>query len=498
MDEQELARCRRGPLEIVAPVGVAVGHVRMDALEHRQCAVHRAVHAPAPVAPAVEASVTHHLGHEEVDDGLEARLGNAEPRGDVQHHPVHAHVAPSIGMHGDAAVDAAVLDEDALQGLVDDADPPRQLEPPQVEQRVVGRGPLGLVVRAPPVAVRPAGGEEAGTPALGCDPGAEVGTRAVEEVAPSLVLHADVPVEEPGDVRIVVDHATSMHRSVHGRYGPIMWVLLLAALAQAQATVSLLSPGDEPREPLRLAWTDGAQHYTEVTRNHVEVKLGGLLTDPDPVDATQRLAWIARSRQHTLDVELIGASLYSTSDQPGPDLGKLVGLTGTLTVTDLGRTVHHAVTAPPTAALTEEERNRMDALGHRVQQVALPLPAEPVGIGATWRIDDTLVTGPMRLDVVTTATLVEREGPRVTVRLSSAIARAPDEVAIELDGFTGKVKELDVRGSQEVTLRLDRPVAIDRTSRIWTHVVVRGWRGPFPVTVTMDVTQRIRARAKEH
>lgn len=275
-----------------------------------------------------------------------------------------------------------------------------------------------------------------------------------------------------------------------------MWVILLAALASAQATVSLVSAGSEPREVLRVEWRDGAQTYSESTRNHVQVQLGGLLTDPKAVDQTQRLRWIARSRQNTLDVELTHATLESTGEATLPDMSRLVGLTGSLTVDPQCRALSHAMT-PPRSDLTKDEQDRMKALGHRIQQVALPLPEDPVGVGAVWRIRDHLDTALMRFDMVTTVTLIERRGNLVKVRLRNAIANVPTDVTVDLDGFSGKLKALDVSGRQDVTFRLDRPVALERNSRIQTHLVVRGWRGPFPVTVTMDVNQRIWATARE-
>ena len=124
-------------------------------------------------------------------------------------------------------------------------------------------------------------------------------------------------------------------------------------------------------------------------------------------------------------------------------------------------------------------------------------PAEPIGIGAQWRIVDRMDAGPMQLDVVSTATLLARDGPTLEVRLTSVVGMPEEEVFLELDGFNGTVKELAVRGTQDLTLRVDRPVALLRTSRIRTHFVVRGWKGPFPVTVTTDIDQRIRATAED-
>lgn len=91
MPKDEL--CRTGGRgEVGKPVGVAAVGVFGDALQHRHRGMQRAV-GGAPGRAAVEASVGHHPGQQEVDHPVELFGGCVEVGRVVQRHPVHAHIA---------------------------------------------------------------------------------------------------------------------------------------------------------------------------------------------------------------------------------------------------------------------------------------------------------------------------------------------------------------------------------------------------------------------
>ncbi len=69
----------------------------------------------------------------------------------------------------------------------------------QVEQRVVGRDPLGLVEPPAPVAIGPARGQELFTPALRGNARPQVGAFLVQQIAVDLVLDGDVARQQPVD-----------------------------------------------------------------------------------------------------------------------------------------------------------------------------------------------------------------------------------------------------------------------------------------------------------
>lgn len=123
------------------------------------------------------------------------------------------------------------------------------------------------------------------------------------------------------------------------------------------------------------------------------------------------------------------------------------------------------------SAMAEQMRSNLYST---LDQLATQLPSEPVGIGARWRVTQSVSEG-MPFPITTSAiyTLEESEGTRVVLGVTLEEMETPEVVN---DPATGEelpveIDELSVRGQGQLTTHLDRLLG----------------EGTMELTVTMDM-----------
>ena len=104
-----------------------------------------------------------------------------------------------------------MLRQDLANALTDLGMVGRNAQVLQVQQRVVGRDPLGLVEAPAPVAVGMASGQELRAPALDCNALPQVGAFLFQQVAVDLVLDGDIARQQPVDETRLGSNAVSCH-----------------------------------------------------------------------------------------------------------------------------------------------------------------------------------------------------------------------------------------------------------------------------------------------
>jgi hypothetical protein len=145
-------------------------------------------------------------------------------------------------------------------------------------------------------------------------------------------------------------------------------------------------------------------------------------------------------------------------DQPGNPAGGDVlrsqataadGLAFTQTVAPDGKISDSKLDAP--ASLPAKARERLDSLIQGLEHVAMQLPSEPIGVGATWKERKPLPAGGIRAMAETTYTLTALTG--TTASYTAAGRTTGDAQTIEQDGV--KVAVTNARGHSEIKGTLD-------------------------------------------
>ena len=97
----------------------------------------------------------------------------------------------------------------------------------------------------------------------------------------------------------------------------------------------------------------------------------------------------------------------------------------------------------------------VEAIRGAMEQLAVPLPKETVGLGARWEVSQTIVSGGIALDQTTIYELGKNKTGET--ELSGTIEQDAQMQEVELAGFeTAELLSLEATGSSTATLGLDR------------------------------------------
>jgi len=144
------------------------------------------------------------------------------------------------------------------------------------------------------------------------------------------------------------------------------------------------------------------------------------------------------------------------------------------------------------ANLPDNVRSRLDSLSRSLQQAAMQLPAEPVGIGATWRERKSLPAGGIRALSETTYTLTSLSHDRIAYTGAGVASGAPQ--TIEQDGL--KVEVTNTHGHSETTGAVDltryAPELTSSSTFSTAMNVVSPNQAPGAGPSTVEITMAIR------
>lgn len=242
----------------------------------------------------------------------------------------------------------------------------------------------------------------------------------------------------------------------------------VAAIDEWATTVELLEPGAEPRRILRYAVPPG-------TVEEIEVVSGGTMRAE--FDGNPGLAGPMPETRASFSVRHRGDGRYEiaigSAVMPDFAFGYLNATDGAKA--DLGG--HRFEVAVSERGLLTAELDRLDAefgqipdqlgvatlLGAIVDAVGVPLPDEPVGVGARWRIRRRLPSEVGGFDAVKLYRLAGSTGPRL--RLEETVERLE-----ALDPAQGmpwiRVEATESSGGGERVIALDRVVPREVTLRM--------------------------------
>lgn len=107
-------------------------------------------------------------------------------------------------------------------------------------------------------------------------------------------------------------------------------------------------------------------------------------------------------------------------------------------------------TRPVPAAL----ETQVAQLGKNFEQVAMPLPAAAVGVGAKWTARKTIEQEGMKMTAVTTTEVTALDGPRVTYTSTTTLS-APTQT-LEQQGMKVEIKDIGGGGTSKGVIDLSR------------------------------------------
>ncbi|HWL61524.1 MAG TPA: hypothetical protein VNQ32_01885 [Steroidobacteraceae bacterium] len=255
------------------------------------------------------------------------------------------------------------------------------------------------------------------------------------------------------------------------------------AHAQSSSTVTLLQPGTGQLQPLRYRFQSGRSETAKMdttmqltmVASGMQVPMGA--STPISIQIQLRTAEVGADGSAKMRFEVISAEAggdSATAAQLNPTLASMKGLSGSYSLDTRGQVSGSQMGAPRAAAgiaPTAED------LQEQMQQLALPLPAEPVGIGARWRaIQQTSANG-LEVTQTTEYTLRSRNADEAEVEvkiidvslpdLSGMVPGAEVSSATMTGGGTMKIGlgSLVPRGSLDVEMAIAMSMALQGTTQ---------------------------------
>ncbi|HTM23255.1 MAG TPA: DUF6263 family protein [Kofleriaceae bacterium] len=283
-------------------------------------------------------------------------------------------------------------------------------------------------------------------------------------------------------------------------------LLLAAALPAAHAQprpappkVTLLSAGKGPRHPLRYFLQTGTTDRGVMTMGMAMKNGDGgggtdIVIPSVETDLTINMGAPQADGEHVYSFAIDDMRIVprpgsaSGMEQPMQQmLDGMKGMTGSALIDARGISRDASFTIPP--GLAPEVRDMLEQTESSLDQMSAPLPAEPVGVGARWRIHTDIARGGMNISQDLTYQLVSLQADRALMKVTISQSARPQKVSTAQGSFD--LVSYKGTGSGAVSLDLHHIVPDSKLSMKITQVVQidlgGGGKQKVPSTITVDM-----------
>ncbi len=248
----------------------------------------------------------------------------------------------------------------------------------------------------------------------------------------------------------------------------------------APPTVTLIDAGDGAKKELRYDLEVGEQaDVALVVTTRISQKVG---SQPPRSGSSPRVEFTVPVAVTDVAADGVITATYSYADvkvgngsaadsasaeRVTEQLEEIVGLQATFTMTPQGQVLESVVDVP--SGLDATIATLVDQLSQQANQLSVPLPEEPVGVGARWKAEMTVTLSGITLEQTAEYELLSRKGNRFEVAVT--LEQHADDQTFE-DPTSGSEVHLfssDGQGDGHTTFDLTRlaPTKAD------AHVKVR-------------------------
>ncbi|RVW00368.1 hypothetical protein [Rhodococcus spongiicola] len=230
------------------------------------------------------------------------------------------------------------------------------------------------------------------------------------------------------------------------------------------ATTEIVDAGAEPRAVVQLQPAEGTRQeaqlvttatvYQQIDQQEPQDHSDPPLTMPLAAVVTQA----ATEATPATTIELTLGTLTTPDDATNELLEPATDSHAGFTMNRSGAMT--ALRLRPDPDAQNKARSMIEQAFFQAVYRAVAFPEQPIGVGAVWKIHQR-VTSAIALDQVTTATLVERDGDRLTVDVR--VEQFPQTPVFELPNGTGTldIDSYEMQGSGTVAIDLRSPLPVD-------------------------------------
>ncbi|MGW5075321.1 hypothetical protein [Rhodococcus sp. NPDC004095] len=226
-------------------------------------------------------------------------------------------------------------------------------------------------------------------------------------------------------------------------------------------TTTVIDPGAEPRERIVLHPGAGvAQQVVMTTRSEIYQQIGDQpQQDLSTPEVSMPLTSVVTGpADPALTVDLTLGAMRSPDPRLQDALASSDGSKAGLTVQPSGAVTALRITPAPDSR--DIARSAIEQAFYQAVYRGVAFPDAEVGVGAVWTMQQQVMSG-MTLNQVTTATLRERDGDRLTVEVS--VTQTPVSPVWDLPGDTGtlNIDTFTMSGTGTLVVDLGAPLPVD-------------------------------------
>jgi hypothetical protein len=267
-------------------------------------------------------------------------------------------------------------------------------------------------------------------------------------------------------------------------------------------SVRVLDAGEQPREEVRFAPAPDSTQSLAMTVGTTIEQSGAVDSTFGPLDYRIPIEITpgALASDQTFpaafaygNIELLDSSEVDPEvlEQVRSNFEELAGITGAYTFSTTGAIVDGTLDIPEDvdSSITQ----LLEQFEQQANQLAVPLPEEPIGVGARWRVKTRLELVGIKTTQIYTYTLLERSGNRleVGVRFTQKARRQGAELPGVPSSVDVTVTKYKVTGKGTATVDLSLTVPAESSLRASGVQNFRATDGKDTEEISQQITLRV-------
>lgn len=268
-----------------------------------------------------------------------------------------------------------------------------------------------------------------------------------------------------------------------------------------QSQIELVSAGAEPRVALRIHPKAGQVQDIEMVMDMaMAMDVAGQKNQVDmpPMVMTMRVTVgdVAPDGTFGVQTALLGTRVEATADTP-PELvaamsqgfASMQGLVINARMDSQGHTLDGAVSGLADPAL----QAGMDSLQQNMRQGQVMLPAEPVGVGGSWRSSTLINSSGIPMSAVTTYTVRSMQGDQLELDTTIAMSVDPNAAIPVVPGANVRFTRFDSSGGGTVSWDLGTLMPLSAL-QYTMNMAMEAAQGDQTMVVGMDMGMKMEMR----
>ena len=277
-------------------------------------------------------------------------------------------------------------------------------------------------------------------------------------------------------------------------------VLAVAACSQRaqpapHTDLELIAPGAEPRRAARYAIAKGAKTTFELAMDlNIEAGAfgGALPTFATTMELTcEDVLADGRMKIRTKIVDAV-ARERPESKMPATAMSSQLELMRGLVITAVlgpDGTLTGATVVPGPKPLPPALEQQIAGLTSSLEQIAMPLPTDPIGVGARWRSTRTLRQNGLMVTTAATVEVTSLDATKLGFAMTSEIS-GPDQ-SVKQQGTAIDVKHIRGSGQGKGTLDLTTlAMAAELSAKFESQMAAQGQETPMQVDMKLTMTPK--------